>query len=429
MSLNGLPYWCCTLGAVLVLSLCSNAQSNRAIIGPTVVCPGVFYSFSYSCDDCLNNNTWVVPVDWSVQTADSELVTSVASSGFIHVFSNLVSSGELVEDSIFVSLSETPQVSLQLPDTICSNQYLGFEYGQPNGGWMVGPGVEDQLIAGPSAGPGWHTYTYTWVSDAGCAGSAQDSIFMINALNLEPLITGADTVCAGSTNLYYVSSQNQSFTYTWQGPANWQIQDQGNAAWITAGSNNGQILVVGSNACEVIATTVIQIAVKFPPQIPQWVNFPTETICAGDTVLIAIDTQDGTHVNWGFGPWPVLNITDTSFRSIVGLGPGAITASRSNECGTSETTAIFLYGDICTAVNEVEENSWFVYPNPASKEIYFSQLPKGNAHYRIMDVSGRVIDTGLIASNRMNIQSINPGVYLLSITDEEITRSVYLVIE
>lgn len=84
-----------------------------------------------------------------------------------------------------------------------------------------------------------------------------------------------------------------------------------------------------------------------------------------------------------------------------------------------------------TGIKDEKSSEFIVYPNPASDELnILTELLKASSSYKIVDMSGRVIDTGNVSpgKNAINTKSINNGMYLLEIAEhEKVKRSLFVV--
>ncbi|HEU4719339.1 MAG TPA: PKD domain-containing protein [Bacteroidia bacterium] len=69
-----------------------------------------------------------------------------------------------------------------------------------------------------------------------------------------------------------------------------------------------------------------------------------------------------------------------------------------------------------TGIHEQEQTQWSLYPNPASDEIRIrtDYALQGKA-YRIVDISGRVSDQGILDGNIIRVSSLENGIYFLQL--------------
>jgi hypothetical protein len=63
----------------------------------------------------------------------------------------------------------------------------------------------------------------------------------------------------------------------------------------------------------------------------------------------------------------------------------------------------------------ITRNSLTVYPNPARQMLYLSETNIEATQYQIKTISGREIQSQTLENNRINISTLQPGVYLLTV--------------
>ena len=103
-----------------------------------------------------------------------------------------------------------------------------------------------------------------WVSL--CAGSCDGPV-------ISGIISGATSVLAGESVLFYSVADMPGVTYEWKLPVGWtKISDFGNIIIVTAGSNGGNISVTPNKICDgaekILPVTVYTLGCcKTPPKI------------------------------------------------------------------------------------------------------------------------------------------------------------------
>ncbi len=90
---------------------------------------------------------------------------------------------------------------------------------------------------------------------------------------------------------------------------------------------------------------------------------------------------------------------------------------------TQEATMTPFYVNVIGGAMSVPEYSaaqWTLFPNPAENEIRIktSQSLQGK-QYRILDVTGRVIESGSLMGTQVNIASLDRGMYVLQIENDK----------
>ncbi len=77
-----------------------------------------------------------------------------------------------------------------------------------------------------------------------------------------------------------------------------------------------------------------------------------------------------------------------------------------------------------------EVKGFKMYPNPAyGDEVYITTATNGNKKITIFDVFGDIVLTERIATNRLNISRLVPGVYVLQVTEKNKTMTRKLVVK
>lgn len=78
-----------------------------------------------------------------------------------------------------------------------------------------------------------------------------------------------------------------------------------------------------------------------------------------------------------------------------------------------------------TEVNDTKSNI-SIYPNPADTFVEVKNL-KGKANYTLYSVDGKLVQKGSIENQRINVNGLLKGVYMITIKDEAITYSTKLI--
>lgn len=64
-----------------------------------------------------------------------------------------------------------------------------------------------------------------------------------------------------------------------------------------------------------------------------------------------------------------------------------------------------------------KQASVYIFPNPATRTLHFSDLPVGSAQYEIYDKSGRLMMHDVVKENGIDVEALSPGIYLLLVKD------------
>ena len=69
--------------------------------------------------------------------------------------------------------------------------------------------------------------------------------------------------------------------------------------------------------------------------------------------------------------------------------------------------------DSSLSITSINNNKFYIYPNPVTDNIYISQNQEEIKNYTIINVIGQRVDSGIIVSPVINISHINQGVYFI----------------
>ena len=145
---------------------------------------------------------------------------------------------------------------------------------------------------------------------------------------------------------------------------------------------------------------------------------PIEPIISQNGAIVSIDNYDPSWlVSWfvsmdgGFSYTELEGITTPSFDVTGVVADGAfIYAGISNGC-LNNSVAQMVVG-----VNELTENSFSVYPQPADQEIFFSNVNEPKT-VKAFDSTGKLVLMENNVSSVLNISTLSPGFYVLHVTN------------
>jgi hypothetical protein len=148
-------------------------------------CEGDTVDFS---TDEISGNTYLWHKDGAPLNNETAATFSTTTAGdyFVQVTRNSVVYNS---DTISVTFSPLPTVTLALQDTACSNiSSITFTGGSPAGGEYSGNGVTDDTFSPADAGNGSTTITYTYTDGNECSAEATDDIFVKVCTGIEVFI-------------------------------------------------------------------------------------------------------------------------------------------------------------------------------------------------------------------------------------------------
>lgn len=176
--------------------------------------------------------------------------------------------------------------------------------------------------------------------------------------------TGGPAACSANFYVVYDSLQNNQFA--------WIVNNS------TVSPTAVQIWSWGDNTYDTLA---------YPTHV--YSQTGTYTIC-----LYIVDTAN--------------NCSDTLCQTI--------NVVRLTQQAASLPFTVSVVASLPTSINTVEAEQWSVYPVPSSTvlSIKSTELLVGRA-YRIIDVSGRMVETGVLSSAQIAIDNLGQGMYFLQL--------------
>lgn len=99
--------------------------------------------------------------------------------------------------------------------------------------------------------------------------------------------------------------------------------------------------------------------------------------------------------------------------------------------GTSSFFAFYSAPEILTNTPPLQElPNLSIYPNPTEGQLHISGIATENSRYRIFDISGRMVQSGILKSGYMvNTSSLKSGMYILRIDSEKGSGSRKFVVK
>lgn len=145
---------------------------------------------------------------------------------------------------------------------------------------------------------------------------------------------------------------------------------------------------------------------------------PSEPFISQNGSIVSIDNYDPSWlVSWfvsvdgGFTYTELEGITTPSFDVTGIVSDGTfIYAGISNGCLNSSVAQMVV------GVNELNENSFSVYPQPADQEIFFSNVNEPKT-VKAFDSTGKLVLMENNVSSVLNISTLSPGFYVLHVTN------------
>ena len=316
-----------------------------------------------------------------------------------------------------VSTVVPPVLSISVANVKCRGQSTGGIKVTASGGapytylWSPGGQTADSIIDQPAG-----TYTVTVTDSLGGVASMSIVIDQPAFTLLLDSLSKTSVACydaSTGTATIYASGGTTPYNYHW---SNIQASATDSAVDLPAG--NYSVTVTDANGCSLTATTHIT-----QPTVPQTTTTSTTQSSSGSNGTASVIATGGagsfTYL-WSTTPAQTL-------ASISGLAPGLYEVTVTDAGGCVIVDTVFVA--FPNGINELNEQSIFIYPNPATDHVYVEMagINPSLMTVSINDLSGRIIIQE-VTSNSINTSSLANGIYIIKVnTDEEIYMSRLII--
>ena len=382
------------------------------IYGDTLVCQGSVQTYSIDIVPDATSYSWTLPPGWSANSNSATITATAGSYGGEIKVIVINSCGSSIPKTMAVTVNPLP---IQLSEiygnnvvcagstgTYSTNQVPGtyYTWNLPQG-W-IGTSTTSSIttIAGTSDG------TISVIANNTCGSSNTQTLEVtIDSLPPQPgLITGSDSLCQLTSQLYSVDPVSGATSYTWNLPTGWSGFSNSNSITVETGLNSGFISVVANNNCGASIPQTILVTTEAVPAMPVFIN-GNDTVCEGSSQTYFIDAVPGaTGYAWdltfgtAFG-FDSTTITITALHS--GYPNDFITVSAYNNCGNSDMlTLLVKVNDLPYQPNRIFGNNLVCR---GSNQTYFIDTVPGATSYTWM------IPTGWIGNSNTSSINVNVG--------------------
>ncbi|NVO20909.1 MAG: T9SS type A sorting domain-containing protein [Bacteroidetes bacterium] len=330
------------------------------ISGPSTVCKSSNGTYSVGTITGATSYVWSVPAGASI-TSGSGTTSIVVNFGSSAVSGNVSvygsnANGNGAASNLAVTVNSLPGAAGAISGNVAPCQGTTQSYSVPN---TAGISYTWTVPAGSSITSGQGTNTINVliggtsgnvevVPSNSCGnGTGSNTAITVSPVPAQPsTITGAASVCSGSTQSYYVTGVS-GVTYAWSVPSGTTINSgQGsNAINVTMGTSGGSIEVVPSNSCGNGQGRALTVAVNIAPMQPSAVTGASAP-CLGSTQSYSVNNLIGVTFNWTVPSGT--NISSGQGTNAISVTTGSIagdiTVTPTNECGSGpvQTKAITI---------------------------------------------------------------------------------------
>ena len=323
----------------LLLAICIltvNANVNKAVTGPTIVCAGSTIQLS---DATLSGGTW---------TSSNKNIATVTSAGLVKgVASGTVTithSATGYTSTINITVNALPAVAaISGTSSVCKNSSVKLSDATPKGVWnSSNPNKATIDSNGNVVGIGSSnsvTISYTIKdSTTGCYNVANLTNFTVYDLPTYTSIKGTSTICA-----------NASTTLT-DGTSG-GVWSSSNTAAATVNASTGVVSGVAGGSTTITYTysdahcsNSATLGMTINPLLDATIT-GSNNVCKGSTTNLTAATAGGV---WSSSNTAVATINSSGVVTGVAAGVASISYAATSGCGTSTKTLNFTVNDLPT---------------------------------------------------------------------------------
>jgi hypothetical protein len=338
----------------LIVTVSSIPGQPGAISGPAEVCQGSNQVYSILPVTGASSYTWTLPSGWSGTSNSESISVSVGTNGgTISVTANN-SCGSGISRNQTISI--TPVVAQPDPingeTTVCQGSDQVYSISSVPGatsytwnlpsGW-TGNSSSESITATAGASGG----TISVAANNSCGpGTPRNLIVTVTTSPDQPgAISGATTVCQGSTQVYSISPVAGATSYTWTLPSGWSGSSTSESISTTVGFAEGNISVTANNSCGSRIPRNLSVSVSTVPSQPGQITGLT-SLCQGQSsVIYSVPViSDAESYSWtlpsGASGTSTTNTITVNFST--SAVSGNVTVKGNNSCGSGNSSSLFV---------------------------------------------------------------------------------------
>ena len=129
---------------------------------------------------------------------------------------------------------------------------------------------------------------------------------------------------------------------------------------------------------------------------------------------VTLDTQTG------HAPWNARNSTlDFAFTNAVAYTYYKFNITANNGDGDyTQLSEIQFSNSTSTGIANTVSKDFSIYPNPSKTELFFKSNFSGNVTYEITTIEGKTLQSGIVNSSSIAIETLKAGIYIVKIKTE-----------
>jgi len=269
-----------------------------------------------------------------------------------------------------------------------------------------------------------------WFNDAN--NPAQDGMWKWNNLSsaLNADFQGTPSiVCTGTTvqfNDLTTGAIPTSWDWTFQGGTPATSMSQNPTVTYSAAGSYAVTLTVDDGNGPTSKTDIAHIQVVSPVGTPTAITGEISP-CPNDVETYSVTNNPNASYTWTLPAGWLGNSTSNTMVTTVGSAGGNVEVTASNACGASSPSVLAVSMCIPTGINELNGNTFNMYPNPAKNQLIVEGVLNNTSlvskDFKIVDVIGKVVMRDVITENSqtLNISKLDKGIYFIMLDNGKTT--------
>lgn len=328
---------------------------NAGIItGPSLVCVGS----TVTLVDTVSGGTWSSGNNALATVNASGIVTGVAS-GVVNIYYSVSNECGSTNATVSLNVTTAPVVNpISGASVLCPSTTISLSTTTSGGTWSsTNTAVATVNAAGVVFGivDGTTTISYAVVNT--CGTTAATKLITVNPSATAGAITGADSVCSGTSATYTSTITGGAWSVS-----NPSVATINAASGLLSGITSGSVILsyTATNSCGTGTSTKTVRVVTTPTAA---VLSGSSEICAGGTTTMSASVGGG---NWSSSNTAVASIDASGLINSITPGVVNISYTLSNACGNTTATRVFTVSTLpspglITGVTDICEGTSTVY--------------------------------------------------------------------
>ncbi len=289
----------------------------------------------------------------SITSNTATQIVAVVGNGTSGVVSVTNSNGTVSSVSSFtINTSPAQPVTINGNGSVCANSTNTYSVAAVSGAtsytWTL-PGTWSGTSTGNSinAIADNNGGTISVTANNGCGSStAQTATISIVQVPATPAtINGIDSICTGTSSVYYIPVVSGAASYNWTLPSGWSGTSTSDSITAISGSVAGAITVAANNTCGSSNVQSLSVNIGNAPATPSSVIGVTQLCDSSATAYAVNNDLNATSYTWTLPSGWSGSSTINTITATAAATSGVISVTANNGCGSSNPSTLNVVGN------------------------------------------------------------------------------------